>query len=361
MSENKIKVEIANIFGHQELLLNEKETMELIDSNPDHWVFVDNLMVAREHVRAIEFDNVIHVRLMPALVGGGPRKVKNKESPLGKFEYFRHDGLPGHNQSLKWLNEICKSINADVEYYHSRYAHTKAFGCGPSAQPENEIQITFEGKSGSIYCVLVKFNLHAANALANKVRNEPCFGDWFKEAAMDDIYSSWGKANNHPHHPKKSTPSPLKGDYHHRGKAMFKAVKLFDFEVRLYAFSKSDWEGICIGPRNRVEHDADSVAALLCALENDIESAKIAEMNTLRDALKENLVVNWVFNVNPTLTWDETMQLNHSLYDAGDGREIEHGVDEVGGFLQIEFDEDSILNSVMPPPSNEEGLGDLFE
>ena len=70
MKENKIKVEIANIFGHQELMLNEKETMELIDSNPNHWVFVDNLMVAREHVRAIEFDNVIHVRLMPALVGG---------------------------------------------------------------------------------------------------------------------------------------------------------------------------------------------------------------------------------------------------------------------------------------------------
>ena len=78
MEENKIKIEIANIFGHQELMLNEKETRELIDSNPDHWVFVDNLMVAREHVRAIEFDNVIHIRLMPALVGGGPSKVKKK-------------------------------------------------------------------------------------------------------------------------------------------------------------------------------------------------------------------------------------------------------------------------------------------
>ena len=172
---------------------------------------------------------------------------------------------------------------------------------------------------------------------------------------MDDVYSSWGKANNHPNHPKKSTSEPLLEKSWHRGKAMFKAVKLFEFEVRFYSFSKSDWDGVCIGPRDRVEHDADSVAALLCALENDIESAKIAEMNTLRDALKENLVVNWVFNVNPTLTWDETMQLHHELYDAGDGREIEYGVDEVGGFLQVE---DTIQVSSR---NEEQGLGDLFE
>ena len=123
--------------------------------------------------------------------------------------------------------------------------------------------------------------------------------------------------------------------------------------MRIYSFSKSDWENVCIGPRDRVEHDADSVAALLCALENDIESAKVAEMNTLRAALKENLVVNWVFNVNPTLTWDETMLLHHKLYDAGDGREIEYGVDEVGGFLSVE-------DAIQVPPLNEEGLGDLF-
>jgi len=328
MEENKIKVEIANMFGHQELMLNEEQTREIIDENPEHWVFVDNMMVSREHVKAIEFDNVIHIRLMPALVGGSTTKKEQEKDTLGMFKHFRHDGLPGHNASLRWLNEICNSIDAEVNYNHNMYNGRKSKH--PKEAENNDMEIIFEGKSGTIYCVKVQFSSFAADALATKVEESKIFSDWFERHDLHETYTLWGKRSKGRVNDSEEEHEINRWS---SGKELFKAVELFTFTVHYFSFIKGDWDSICISPRNRIEHDADAVAALLCALENDVVSAKISEMNTLRTALLDNLLQNWIFNVKPTLNWEQTSEVFKDLVAIGQGRKLEYGEDEVGGFL----------------------------
>jgi len=65
-----IKLVIQNETGHTELQLANSEVIEQIDTHPTHWVFVDDVMVSRETINEINWDEVSEVQLTPAIVGG---------------------------------------------------------------------------------------------------------------------------------------------------------------------------------------------------------------------------------------------------------------------------------------------------
>lgn len=65
-----IKLVIQNETGHTELQLDNSEVIEQIDTHPTHWVFVDDVMVSRENINEINWDEVSEVQLTPAIVGG---------------------------------------------------------------------------------------------------------------------------------------------------------------------------------------------------------------------------------------------------------------------------------------------------
>jgi hypothetical protein len=65
-----IKLVIQNETGHTELQLANSEVIEQIDTHPTHWVFVDDVMVSRENINEINWDEVSEVQLTPAIVGG---------------------------------------------------------------------------------------------------------------------------------------------------------------------------------------------------------------------------------------------------------------------------------------------------
>jgi len=66
-----IKLVIQNETGHTEMAsLASSEVIEQIDTHPTHWVFVDDIMVSRETINEINWDEVSEVHLTPAIVGG---------------------------------------------------------------------------------------------------------------------------------------------------------------------------------------------------------------------------------------------------------------------------------------------------
>jgi hypothetical protein len=65
-----IKLRILNETGHTDLVMESEGILEQIDTHPTHWVFVDSVMVTRENIAQINWDEVTSVDLTPAIVGG---------------------------------------------------------------------------------------------------------------------------------------------------------------------------------------------------------------------------------------------------------------------------------------------------
>ena len=275
----KIKIEIASIEGHQELMMNEQETRELIEEKPEYWVFVDNKMVAREHVVSMDFGDVTVVRLMPALVGGAgiPQDEDTQDALIvgnNQFRDWGHDGIPGHNASLNWLTFICQDSNALIQINPPEY------GRG------NKALIDLEGESGTLYRIEVEFNRPMADALATKL--------------------GWG---NREYRWRNKT---LDGDsvevtnpYVTDVQRLLNEIRLYSISVTSYNFAKGHWSSVCIQPRQFPEHGADAAAAVVMALRDDMESARDLEMDTLRNSLIDTMLTNWIFHPRPKITFEE--------------------------------------------------------
>ena len=275
----KIKIEIASIEGHQELMMNEQETRELIEEKPEYWVFVDNKMVSREHVVSMDLGDATVVRLMPALVGGaGITQDEDKQDELivgnNQFRDWRQDGIPGHNASLNWLMFICQDSNALIQMNPPEYGRS------------NKALIDLEGESGSLYRIEVEFNRPMADALATKL-------GWGNREYM------W-------------TNQTLDGDsvevinpYVKDVQRLLDEITLYRISVQSYNFAKGYWNGVCIQPRQFPEHGADAAAAVVMALRDDMESARNHEMDTLRNSLIDTMLTNWIFHPRPKITFEE--------------------------------------------------------
>lgn len=65
-----IIVEIADVSGHQTLMLKPQETIEIIENNSDKWIFVDDQLVDYQNVPEVDWSQTGSVRILPGLVGG---------------------------------------------------------------------------------------------------------------------------------------------------------------------------------------------------------------------------------------------------------------------------------------------------
>jgi len=63
-------VEFADASGHSLVEMTSKEIVQTAKENTGTWVFVDNQMVATEHLAATDFGTAQHIRMVPGLVGG---------------------------------------------------------------------------------------------------------------------------------------------------------------------------------------------------------------------------------------------------------------------------------------------------
>ena len=74
-----ITIKIADATGHQELMVDNKEAEALINKNRDMWIFVDNQLIDADN---INYEEVEAIEIMPALVGGAVRSLKQKDNDL---------------------------------------------------------------------------------------------------------------------------------------------------------------------------------------------------------------------------------------------------------------------------------------
>lgn len=72
--EKIITVEIADVSGHQTLILKPQETIEVIENNSDKWIYVDNQLIEQQHIPEIDWNQAESVRILPGLVGGNQSK-----------------------------------------------------------------------------------------------------------------------------------------------------------------------------------------------------------------------------------------------------------------------------------------------
>ena len=70
MNTELIELQITNETGHTTLQMEPVQMPQVIREHPRHWVFVDDQLIGRERVATFDWEGVLNVRLMPALVGG---------------------------------------------------------------------------------------------------------------------------------------------------------------------------------------------------------------------------------------------------------------------------------------------------
>jgi len=73
--EVKVCVQIADQFGHSEMIMTQPETLELIEQKSDHWIFMDGRLVDAATIAEANWSkmakNETTLQLSPGLVGGG--------------------------------------------------------------------------------------------------------------------------------------------------------------------------------------------------------------------------------------------------------------------------------------------------
>ena len=73
-TEPKICVQIADQFGHSEMIMTQSEALELIEQKSDHWIFMDGCLVDAATIVDADWDNMAKnetiLQLSPGLVGG---------------------------------------------------------------------------------------------------------------------------------------------------------------------------------------------------------------------------------------------------------------------------------------------------
>ena len=71
INEIRITVEIADASGHTTLELTKTETMEVVNQNPNAWIFAGNRLVKPAELEQANWGDVGTVRVMPPLYPGG--------------------------------------------------------------------------------------------------------------------------------------------------------------------------------------------------------------------------------------------------------------------------------------------------
>ena len=164
-------------------------------------------------------------------------------------ESFWQDGLEPHNKSLELISQVIGDVGATVDI-GSEY---RQYG-------SESISIRLTGGSGTNYRISVQFKRRIASLMTRR----------FAEMDFED-------------------PSQA-------GNFMHPFRKMMEFDIHWYDFRDGDWVSICIHDR----HDApvecwpgDNIATTIQLLNDDIRSAMLPEMSTLRRELRSSYPVSW--------------------------------------------------------------------
>lgn len=171
------------------------------------------------------------------------------------IESFGQDGLEPHNKSLELVSQVIEDVGAVVEL-GSEY---RQYG-------SESISIRLTGASGTNYRISVHFRPRVANLMARR----------FSEMDFEDTLRS--------------------------GAFMHPFRNMMDFDIHWYDFRDGDWVSVCIHDRRDTPVECwpgDNIATTIQLLNDDIRSAMLPEMSTLRHELMSSYPVSWAAGQSP--------------------------------------------------------------
>ncbi len=169
---------------------------------------------------------------------------------------FGQEGLEPHNRSLGLISRVIKDVGATVET-GSEY---RQYG-------KESLAIRLSGSSGVNYRISVHFNRRVARLMGHRL-NEMDFDD-----------SSFIGAFMHPF----------------RG--------MMEFDIHWYDLRDGDWQSICIHDRRDAPPECwpgDHIATTIQLLNDDLNSALLPEMSTLRRELRISYPIAWAAGQTPS-------------------------------------------------------------
>ena len=176
------------------------------------------------------------------------------DSPI--METFGQERLEPHNRSLGLINRVIEDVGATVEV-GSEY---RQYG-------KESLAIRVSGSSGVNYRISVHFNRRVARLMRHR-RNEMDF----------DGSSCIGAFMN-----------PFRG--------------MMEFDIHWHDLRDGDWRHICLHDRRDVPMECwpgDHVATTIQLLNDDLNSALLPEMSTLRRELRIAYPIAWAAGHTPS-------------------------------------------------------------
>lgn len=170
-------------------------------------------------------------------------------------ESFGQEGLGPHNKSLELISQVIGDVGATVDI-GSEY---RQYG-------SESISIRLTGASGTNYRISVHFKQRVARLMARR----------FSEMDFED---------------------PVRA-----GAFMHPFRKMMEFDIHWYDFRDGDWVSICIHDRHDTPVECwpgDNIATTIQLLNDDIRSAMLPEMSTLRRELRSSYPVSWAAGQAP--------------------------------------------------------------
>jgi len=205
----------------------------------------------------------------------------SEKDDFGIFEVFRANYIPGHNKSIQLLASLLESDNYTVSELKPEYKN------GPG------ITIFTTGSSGTEYKLEVFTNPIQLTAFDNKMAN------------LDDDGS--------------------------KVLTILSAFCPLIIQFKIYAHHPIDcsWDSICIEPvevanfaeNQTMPHRLDVAASVALALVDDLTSAKLESMFTLRRYLLRNWRTNLLLNENVSFdSIGDFMRIGVELFEINNGK-----------------------------------------
>ncbi len=192
-------------------------------------------------------------------------ETRNNRERERLIDQLSIDGLDGHNKSVEWLFDSCEFLGAEVEEKPSDHHYNS----------EN-FQIRLSGKDSAVeYLINVQYRPEILRLLGKRI----------------------GEVNLDNYEESETIYTPF--------------IQMVDFDTMWYDHTKREWKRFCIVPKHRRQQspiDAqdiagiypvsqvwplDRIVSLMYALNDDLHSAKNAEMDTLRKELCSSYPLAW--------------------------------------------------------------------
>ena len=216
-------------------------------------------------------------------------KIRTKNERL--FEEFHIDGAEGHNKSLNWLLETSESIGAEIDMEPGEHRYDSM--C---------FDIRLRGRfSGVKYGIKVSYKPSFGRIISRRIGQ---LDEQIKAShSVDEDAILWPAM-------------------------MYPFDKMIETDTRWYDHRRGDWERVCVEP-SRLSHEPwvwplDNIVSLMYALYEDLETAMLPHMNTLRKAVLASYPLSWFMGeTDPRLSVEEVSSYINHLVDVDCARSEE--------------------------------------